>query len=118
MIELAESLDELGTLVRARANCIGALLAMGDGDAAQIHATAGLEAAERSHDSSLLFRMLRYNTNLAIFKGEWEVAREFNARVLAEAPRGGFTLEEDALLNLQIGKYLELPMVYMFNHLS
>ena len=56
VIELAQSLDELDALVNARRNCALSLLAIGDGNEAQIHATAGLEAAERLHKYRLVQR--------------------------------------------------------------
>ena len=82
VIELAQSLNELDTLVRVRVMCTTALLTMGDGNEAQIHATAGLEAAERLHNRFWLVFMLSRNTTLAILRGEWKVAQEFNARTL------------------------------------
>ncbi len=100
VIELAQSLDELETLVRARHACAGALLSMGDGNEAQIHAAAGLEAAERLHNRVWLTRVLRHKTDLAILRGEWKVAQEFITRALAESPRDAFALAVGALLNL------------------
>jgi len=76
---------------------------MGDGNESQIHATAGLEAAERLHNSFWLVWMLRTNTDLAILKGEWKATQEFIARALAESPKDAFTLANGALLNLQVG---------------
>ncbi len=107
MSELAQSLDELDTLVRARIWCTRALLSIGDGNATQIHVTAGLEAAERLHNSSLLVQMLVNNSHLAILSGEWQVAQEFIARALVELPRYALTLADDALLNLQVGNLEE-----------
>ncbi len=103
IIELAHSLDELDTLVHARIMCANALLSFGDGNESQIHATAGLEEAERLHNSSLLVGLLRHNSYLAALRGEWEVAQEFIARALTESPGDVAALADRALLDLQTG---------------
>ncbi|MCH8063270.1 MAG: AAA family ATPase, partial [Chloroflexi bacterium] len=107
VIELAQTLGELDALVRASSMCTHALLSLGDGNAAQIHATAGLEAAERLHNSGWLVMMLRRNAEGAILKGEWKAAQEFVARALIELPKDAPTLADAALLNLQVGNLEE-----------
>ena len=84
---------------------------MGAGNAAQIHATAGREDAKRLHNSVLLTRMLRHNTNLAILRGEWKMAQEFNVRTFAESPGDLLAIADGAVLNLQMG-YLEESREY------
>ena len=106
VIELAQSLDELDALVNARRNCALSLLAIGDGNEAQIHATAGLEAAERLHKYRLV-QMLCDNATLAILKGEWKVAQGFNTRALDESPRDAIAIANGALLNLLVGNVEE-----------
>jgi DNA-binding CsgD family transcriptional regulator/tetratricopeptide (TPR) repeat protein len=103
VIELAQSLDELHTLALARSVCSAGLITMGDGIEAQVHATAGLEAAERSHNSGLLVILLRTNASLAILRGDWKAAQEFIARGLAESPEYAPHLASGAWLNLQLG---------------
>jgi DNA-binding CsgD family transcriptional regulator/tetratricopeptide (TPR) repeat protein len=107
VIELAQSLDELHTLVQARNLYCNSLQALGDGNEAQAHATAGLEEAERLHSKSRLVKMLEHNATLAILKGEWKVAQEFIASGLAESPKEPFALANSALLNLQRGNIEE-----------
>ena len=87
--------------------CTHALLSLGDGTEAQIHATAGLEASERLHNSPWLVQMLRRNADLTILKGEWKAAQEFVARALTELPKDAPTLADAALLNLQVGNLEE-----------
>ena len=107
VIELAQSLDELDALVLARIMCTNCLLTMGDGYEAQIHATAGLAEAERLHSSNRLVQILGYNATLAILRGEWKGAQEFNNPALAESPRDVSALAIGALLNLQVGNLEE-----------
>ena len=51
--------------------------------------------------------MLKHNATLATLKGEWKIAQEFVARVVAESPREVGALANGALLNLQIGNIEE-----------
>ena len=71
VIELAKSLGELEVLVRARIGCITGLVSTGDGNEAQLHATAGLEAAERLRNSFWLVAMLMFNATLAESSGSF-----------------------------------------------
>lgn len=103
VIELAQSLAEGGTLAHAGIIYANALLSIGDGLESQVHATIGLEAAERLHNSSMLVGLLRHNAYLAALRGEWKVAKEFVARALAELPGDITALADGALLNLQVG---------------
>ena len=107
VIELAQSLDELDTLLRAEVICTHALLTIGDGTDAQKHAKVGLEAAERFHNRSWLVQMLRYNATLAILTGEWKVGEELNARALVESPADAYAVANSVLLNLQVGNLEE-----------
>ncbi|MCH7624696.1 MAG: tetratricopeptide repeat protein [Chloroflexi bacterium] len=107
VIELAESLDELDALVRARFMCANVLITRGNSNEAQKHAKAGLDAAERLHDKLWLNAMLRHNFIPAILRGDWKVAQEFNARSLAELPSDAITLSDRVLLNLQVGNLEE-----------
>ena len=106
-MELAQSSDDLLMLVVTRNMCALSLINLGDGDEAQLHATAGLEAAERLRNSGWLTNMLRHNTALAILRGEWKVAQEFNARTLAVSPRDANALGHGALRNLHLGNIEE-----------
>ncbi|MDP6512568.1 MAG: protein kinase, partial [SAR202 cluster bacterium] len=103
VIKLAQSLNELQTLALARWLCSLALQQLGDGVEAQIHATAGLESAERLHNRYYLVWLLNTNAMLAVLRGEWKVAQEFTDRSLAESPNDFRALSSAALLNLQVG---------------
>ena len=69
-IELGQSLGDLQALAQARSLYSNALMTLGHGDEAQIHATVGLEVAERLHNSEFLVRSLEYNVSLSMLRGE------------------------------------------------
>ena len=131
-IELAQPIGELRSLVRARRICSIALADMGECAEAQRHATACLEAAERLHDNLVLGEVLYQNTRLAILKGEWTAAQEFNTRALAELPRDAYPRGASALLHFHVGDpeesrwYIEqvlevvpdVPVAFGYQHAS
>ena len=104
VIELAQSIGELYALVRARNLCAGLYIRLGDSDEARVHATAGVEDAERLHNRMWTGRLLNHSSDLAILKGEWNAAQEFNERVLAASLKDFSSLGNEAIRCLHVGE--------------
>ena len=112
IVKLAQSLNELETVVHARIMSANAFLSIGDAEKSQMHATAGLEAATRLHNSAMLVALLRHNAYLAALKGEWDVAHELLSQALVESPNDVAALADRAWLYLQVGD-IEESRIYI-----
>lgn len=108
VIELAQSLDDLDTLVRARNTSALMFIRTGDSEEAQAHASAGLQEAEILKNSGWLTNLSRHNSTLAYLRGEWDSSRKINAHTREISPDDATTLEIESMIHLQLGSPEEL----------
>jgi DNA-binding CsgD family transcriptional regulator/tetratricopeptide (TPR) repeat protein len=105
--EVARSACDLQNEVAVRYWGVIALLCMGDFEGTRLHAAAMLAQAERLGDHSWITTALWANENLYRLEGNWQVARDFSNRSLAMSPFDPRLLSSRAVLEYQIGKFVQ-----------
>jgi DNA-binding CsgD family transcriptional regulator/tetratricopeptide (TPR) repeat protein len=107
IIQLAPCLDDhqAAWLWSAHEDAARALELMGEIAAAQEHASAALELAEKLKDHYRLILALRVSITLYRHLGDWERARDSSSQSLAVASQDNSLLSERVLLEYQSGDF-------------
>ncbi|MFQ6026936.1 MAG: hypothetical protein ACE5Q6_05400, partial [Dehalococcoidia bacterium] len=104
-IELAVRAGDIYEEVRARMSSTRALTYMGEGAAAQTHATALLTLGERLRDRYWLFFAFQLNSILACLRGDWSKGRDLAGDALAVAPQDPGASANMAMLEYETGNF-------------
>ncbi|MCH8282927.1 MAG: AAA family ATPase, partial [Chloroflexi bacterium] len=104
-VGLAGSVDQPAAEAHSRYDLMHVLYAMGDLEGAAPHATAMLEAAERSGSRRWQAAAMEINENVCSAKGDWQAARSFSDRGLAISPRDPNLLGARGFLEHQLGDF-------------
>ena len=104
-IELAGRAQRPGEESHAHYDLMHVYWAMGELEAASLHAEAMLEPAEQSGVRYWQSRAMDARENVSSAKGDWQVARAFSERGLALQPRDPVLLGCRALLEYQTGDF-------------
>jgi DNA-binding CsgD family transcriptional regulator/tetratricopeptide (TPR) repeat protein len=105
IIELAHRIGDDQAAWSAHLDAARALLQMGEGAAAQQHASTALELAEKLRDRLRLAQACRVNTTACCHQGYWRRGRDFSDRGLGEAPQDVSALLPRALLEYETGDF-------------
>jgi len=104
-IELAGRAEEPLEESHARYDLMHVQLAMGELEAASLHAEAMFEPAERAGVRMWQARVMEARENVSSAKGDWQSARRFSEQSLALLPGDPVSLGCRALLEYQTGDF-------------
>ncbi|MCI0781242.1 MAG: AAA family ATPase [Chloroflexi bacterium] len=103
-IETAQRVNNLQAEVQAHQRAVLASIVTGNSEDARLHASAGLDRAERLHHRWWLTTTLWGNQTVSQLVGDWRDAREFGDRGLAAAPNDLRMVGNRALLEYEAGR--------------
>jgi DNA-binding SARP family transcriptional activator len=104
-IELAGQTGDDQTEINARRSIVWALMATGERDQIRAHTAAGFALAQRLRDTWSIASAGFDNARLAVYEGNWEMARHMSEIGATAEPRGPRALSMQALLEYELGNF-------------